>query len=58
MAKLRRLTGKEVIKILQDLGYEVIRIKGSHYRLRLQLDETTCYTTVPMHGNSPLATGT
>ena len=58
MPKLRRLTGSQVIDILQRLGFEIVRSKGSHYRLRLIFDDTTCYTSVPVHGNKPLATGT
>lgn len=58
MPKLRRLTGQEVVAILEQLGYEVIRVKGSHHRMKLVLDEKTCYTTVPVHGRKPLPTGT
>ena len=58
MPKLCRLSGKQVIAILEQFGYEVIRIKGSHHRLRLTIGDLTCYTTVPVHGNNPLAAGT
>lgn len=58
MAKLRRLTGKEVLRILESLGFEVHRITGSHHHVRLQLSDRICRTTVPVHGNQALATGT
>ena len=34
MAKSPRITGKEIIKALSKLGFEIIRIKGSHYFLQ------------------------
>lgn len=34
MPKLRKLKGREVIKILKDHGFNVVRIKGSHHFLR------------------------
>ncbi len=34
MTKLPSLTGKKVIKALRKAGFEVIRVKGSHYFLR------------------------
>lgn len=58
MPKLRRLSGPAVIAILESFGYVVIRIKGSHHRLKLVLDNKTCFTTVAVHGNKPLPTGT
>jgi predicted RNA binding protein YcfA (HicA-like mRNA interferase family) len=58
MPRLRRLTGSEVIKILEEFGFVVTRIKGSHYRLKLALDDKTCYTSVPVHGSKALPPGT
>lgn len=34
MPKLRRLSGKQVLRILEQLGFEVIRVRGSHHTLR------------------------
>lgn len=34
MARLPRLTGKQVIAALQATGFEVMRIRGSHHFLR------------------------
>lgn len=50
MPKLRRISGSEVIKLLQKkLGYKLIRQRGSHVRLRLETSEATHEVTVPMH---------
>jgi predicted RNA binding protein YcfA (HicA-like mRNA interferase family) len=58
MPKLRRLSGSEVIAILQQSGFVVTRIKGSHYRLRMARGERACSTTVPVHDSKPLPAGT
>jgi predicted RNA binding protein YcfA (HicA-like mRNA interferase family) len=58
MPKLRRLTGREVLKILHQLGFMTRRVTGSHHQLRKQTENHTCNTTVPVHGNTALATGT
>jgi len=39
MPKLRRLSGPEVIAILEKFGFIVTRVKGSHHRLKLVLDD-------------------
>lgn len=58
MPKLRRLSGPQVIAILEQLGFDVTRVKGSHYRLRWAQGDQSCYTTVPVHGGRSLSTGT
>ena len=58
MPTLRRLSGLDVLDILAQFGFEVIRIKGSHYVLRRTLDTGRQTLTVPVHGKQPLATGT
>lgn len=58
MPKLRRLSGKEVIKILESLQFHVRRVTGSHYHMQREQDGNICRTTVPVHGNTSLATGT
>ena len=52
MPKLPRISGKEAIKILEKLGFNIVRQKGSHIILRKQ--NRGC--VVPLHNN--LATGT
>ena len=58
MPKLRSLSGKQVIQILEHFGFEVIRIRGSHHRLRRTVDDKNQFLTVPVHKNKPLKTGT
>ncbi len=58
MPRLRRLSGVEVIKILETFGFTVIRIKGSHHKLRRVVDGRKQTLHVPVHGNRPLAVGT
>ncbi len=48
------LSGKELINILQQQGFEIIRIKGSHYRLK-HIDGRV--TTVPLHSNKDIPKG-
>ena len=58
MPKLRRLNGQEIIAILEQFGFVVVRIRGSHYRLKREVNGKSQYLTVPVHGSQPLATGT
>lgn len=54
MTKLPSLTGKKVIKALKSIGFELIRIKGSHRFLRHQDGRTT---VVPVHAGETIGTG-
>jgi predicted RNA binding protein YcfA (HicA-like mRNA interferase family) len=47
------MTGKEVIKILTDHGWELLRINGSHHRM----GHGGLRTTVPVHGKQDLGRG-
>ncbi len=58
MPKLRSLSGKELLKIFEQYGFEVIRIRGSHYRLRRTIEGKNQFLTIPVHGKKPLRTGT
>lgn len=67
MPKLRRLNGREIIRILQQFGFEIVRIRGSHHILRRtvefadadgQMKSEVQTVNVPVHGSQPLATGT
>ena len=49
MAKLPRLSGKEVIKILIKQGFNVVRQRGSHVVLSKITVEKKITTIVPMH---------
>jgi predicted RNA binding protein YcfA (HicA-like mRNA interferase family) len=67
MPKLRRLTGTEVIKILAQFGFEVIRIKGSHHLVERIGKVTNAdgietdvqqILSIPVHGHKQVPTGT
>lgn len=54
MAKLPRVSGKEMLRFLMRGGFVVIRVRGSHHVLtRGETD-----TVVPVHGNRVMAVGT
>ncbi len=54
MAKQLTVSGKELIRILSKEGFTVIRINGSHHRLKHQDGRVT---TVPVHKNDDLPKG-
>lgn len=54
MARSPRLTGKELIKILEKHGFEVIRIRGSHHFLKHPDGRVT---VVPVHSNEVIGVG-
>lgn len=54
MPKLPRATGREMVRFLEHQGLRVIRIVGSHHFL----DGGGKRTSVPVHGNRSLKTGT
>lgn len=54
MTKLPRLTGRQMIAALQDAGFSVIRVKGSHHFLRHR--DGRC-TVVPVHAGETLGPG-
>ena len=56
MPKLPVVSGEQVIKLLRKLGYEIIRQKGSHVRLRKITEAGEHNITVPKH--SEMAKGT
>lgn len=54
MPKLPVISGKELLKFLERLGFRTIRVKGSHSRMK---SEDGRLTTVPIHGNSDIPKG-
>jgi len=54
MTRLPRLKGKELIKILWNLGFETIRTRGSHVFLKHPDGRTT---TVPVHAGEIIGPG-
>jgi predicted RNA binding protein YcfA (HicA-like mRNA interferase family) len=58
MPRLRRLTGKQVVKILEDFDFQIVRVRGSHHQLRRIVEGRPQSLTEPVHGNQPLTIGT
>lgn len=56
MSKLPVVSGRDVIKALQTVGFEVARVEGSHHILKKP--DFLYLVTVRVHGNKPLRTGT
>ena len=52
--KLPVVTGKFLMKLLEQLGFVVVRIKGSHHRMKHADGRVT---TVPVHGNDDMSKG-
>ena len=58
MPRLRRLTGKELVALLQKFGFEIISSKGSHFKLRRIVDGKSQTLIIPVHGQNETPTGT
>ncbi len=54
MAKLPNLTGSELITALQKIGFEVVRQKGSHVRLK---HDDNRVVTIPIHAGKTIGKG-
>ena len=54
MPQLPVISGKAFIKFLQDIGFIVVRINGSHHRLK---HPDGRITSVPLHKNQDLPKG-
>ncbi len=54
MGKLLTISGKNLIRFLRTIGFEVVRINGSHHRLKHPDGRVT---TVPVHGNDDIPKG-
>ncbi len=54
MPKLPRISGKELLKLLQKNGFRVVRTKGSHHFIAHW--DGRC-TVVPIHGKEELGPG-
>jgi len=66
MPKLRRLNGLDLVRIFEQFGFEVIRIRGSHHVMRrsvkiVRADGTSVdeaqTINIPVHGSKPLGSG-
>jgi predicted RNA binding protein YcfA (HicA-like mRNA interferase family) len=47
------LSGKKLVRLLQENGWTVVRIRGSHHILK----KGTSEVSVPVHGNRSLGIG-
>ena len=56
--KLRRLSGKEVITILEKFGFTLNRIRGSHHMMERNISSQTQLISVLVHARKPLLPGT
>ena len=54
MSRLPALTGKQLVAVLQQLGFESLRVKGSHHFLRHPDGRTT---VVPIHAGETIGPG-
>ncbi len=54
MARLPRLRGKELIRILEAQGFMVLRVRGSHHSMR---HPDGRYTVVPVHAGEIIGPG-
>ena len=54
MTRLPRLKGKEVVRILERIGFQVVRTRGSHVFLRHADGRVT---TVPVHSGETIGPG-
>ena len=48
------IKGRDLILFLQSIGFEIIRTKGSHVRMRCPDGRVT---TIPIHGNEDIPKG-
>ena len=55
MPKLNLLPAKKMVKILKCLGFQKLRVKGSHYFYFNSITKQTA--TVPVHKNEYLSIG-
>ncbi len=54
MAGLPTLSGKDLVSLLEKLGFTIVRINDSHHRLK---HDDGRVTTVPVHKNEDLPKG-
>jgi predicted RNA binding protein YcfA (HicA-like mRNA interferase family) len=54
MTRLPRLKGKELVRLLEKIGFEIIRTRGSHVFLKHTDGRVT---TVPVHAGETIGPG-
>jgi predicted RNA binding protein YcfA (HicA-like mRNA interferase family) len=55
-ARLRRLSSRELLRALRELGVEVVSLRGSHAKLCREVDGARQTLTVPVHRELPPGT--
>lgn len=48
MSKLPLISGKSAIKVFEEIGYRIVRVRGSHFRLH-HIDPKRSPLTIPDH---------
>lgn len=57
MTRLKRLTSREVLRILRGFGFEIVSTRGSHAKLvRVTASGERQVLTVPVHSELPTGT--
>ena len=57
MVRLKRLTSREVLRILRGFGFEIVSTRGSHAKLvRVTTSGARQVLTVPIHSELPVGT--
>ena len=54
MSKLPLIKANDLLKFLEKLGFKLVRMKGSHVRLKADDGRVT---TIPVHGNKEIPRG-
>jgi predicted RNA binding protein YcfA (HicA-like mRNA interferase family) len=54
VVKIPRATGRAMVSFLQREGFQLLRVRGSHYFF----EKGEWRTSVPVHGDRPLKIGT
>jgi predicted RNA binding protein YcfA (HicA-like mRNA interferase family) len=54
VAKLPRISGKEMVRFLEREGFEIVRVRGSHHFLQKE----DLRTSVPVHSGKDMKVGT
>lgn len=56
MPPVPSVPGKDVVRALEKAGFELVRVKGSHHRLR-NPDPTGHDITIPVHAGRDVPSG-
>jgi predicted RNA binding protein YcfA (HicA-like mRNA interferase family) len=54
MSELPVIKGRELVSFLESIGFEVVRVRGSHIRMRAKDGKVT---TIPVHKNKDIPKG-